>query len=225
MAPRRPCPSSGGSVTPSGVFVIGAGGHGKVVISTLQERGVEVVGVFDDDVAKRGGRLLGVPILGALNLLPEYADRGRFILAIGNNDHRARLAERLSWLGWATAVHPAAYVHPSARLEAGVVVFAGAVVQPETVVGAHSIVNTGATVDHDCEIGSYVHLAPGVHLAGGVTVGSRAMLGVGASVIPGLRIGEGAVVGAGSLVLRDVPPGETVAGVPAKPLRDRGAYD
>jgi len=52
-------------------------------------------------------------------------------------------------------------------------------------------------------------------------VGSRAMLGVGASVIPGVRIGEGAVVGAGSVVLRDVPPGETVAGAPAKPLRKR----
>jgi len=206
---------------PSGVFVMGAGGHGKVVVSTLQEQGAEVLGVFDDDAGKWGGRLLGVPVLGGLDLAPEYADRGRFILAIGDNDHRARLAERFARLDWATAVHPAAYVHPSVRLEAGVVVFAGAVVQPETAVGAHSIVNTGATVDHDCEVGSYVHLAPGVHLAGGVAVGSRAMLGVGASVIPGVRIGEGAVVGAGSVVLRDVPPGETVAGVPAKPLRKR----
>ncbi|GEM90758.1 hexapeptide transferase [Oceanithermus desulfurans NBRC 100063] len=206
-------------MTPSGVFVIGAGGHGKVVVSTLQERGVEVLGVFDDDAAKWGGRLLGVPVLGGLDLAPEYADRGRFILAIGNNDHRARLAERFARFDWATAVHPAAYVHPSARLRAGVVVFAGAVVQPETVVGAHSIVNTGTTVDHDCEVGSYVHLAPGVHLAGGVAVGSRAMLGVGASVIPGVRIGEGAIVGAGSVVLRDVSPGETVVGMPAKPLQ------
>lgn len=204
---------------PSGVFVIGAGGHGKVVVSTLQERGVEVLGVFDDDAGKWGRRLLGAPVLGGLDLALEYADRGRFILAIGNNDHRVRLAERFAHLDWATAVHPAAYVHPSVHLGSGVVVFAGAVVQPETAVGAHSIVNTGATVDHDCKVGSFVHLAPGVHLAGGVAVGSRAMLGVGASVIPGVQIGEGAVVGAGSVVLRDVPPGRTVTGVPAKPLQ------
>jgi len=218
---KRPCPSSGGSVTPSGVFVMGAGGHGKVVVSTLQERGVEVLGIFDDDDDKWGGFLLGVPVLGQLDLAFEYADKGRFILAIGDNNHRARLAERFARLDWATVVHPAAYVHPSARLGAGVVVFAGAIVQPEATVGAHSIVNTGATVDHDCEIGNYVHLAPGVHLAGGVAVGSRAMLGVGASVIPGVRIGEGVVVGAGSVVLRDVSPGEIVAGVPAKPLHKR----
>lgn len=205
-------------MTPSGVFVMGAGGHGKVVVSTLQERGVEVLGVFDDDAGKWAGRLLGVPVLGGLDLAPEYADRGRFILAIGDNDQRARLVERFACLDWATAVHPAAYVHPTVRLEAGVVVFAGAVVQPETAVGAHSIVNTGATVDHDCQIGDFAHLAPGVNLAGGVVVESRAMLGVGAVVVPGVRIGEGAVVGAGSVVIGNVDPGDTVAGVPARPL-------
>ena len=218
MAPTRLCPSSGDNVTPNGVFIIGAGGHGKVVVSTLQEQGMEVLGIFDDDINKWGRRLLGVPILGGLDLAQEYANKGRFILAIGNNDHRVRLAERFARFEWATAVHPTAYVHPSARLKTGVVVFAGAIVQPETTVGAHSIVNTGATVDHDCEVGSYVHLAPGVHLAGGVAVGNRAMLGVGALVTPGVQVGEGAIVGAGSVVLHDVPPGETVVGVPAKPL-------
>ena len=53
---------------------------------------------------------------------------------------------------------------------------------------------------------------------GEVVVGERAMIGAGAVVLPGVRIGEGASVAANSLVTEDVPPGETVAGVPARPM-------
>ena len=53
---------------------------------------------------------------------------------------------------------------------------------------------------------------------GDVVVGERAMIGAGAVVLPGVHIGEGAQVAANSLVADDVPPGVTVAGVPAEPV-------
>ena len=46
----------------------------------------------------------------------------------------------------------------------------------------------------------------------------RASLGSGAIVLCGVRIGEGAVIGAGAVVTRDVAPGDTVTGVPARAL-------
>jgi maltose O-acetyltransferase len=58
---------------------------------------------------------------------------------------------------------------------------------------------------------------------GDVVVGERAMIGAGAVVLPGVEIGAGAQVAANSLVAEDVPPGATVAGVPARPVeRDDG---
>jgi len=53
---------------------------------------------------------------------------------------------------------------------------------------------------------------------GEVVVGERAMIGAGAIILPGVEIGEGARIAANSLVTRDVPPGATVAGVPAEPM-------
>lgn len=46
-----------------------------------------------------------------------------------------------------------------------------------------------------------------------------ASLGSGSIVLGGVRVGAGALVGAGAVVSRDVPPGATVAGVPARVLR------
>jgi acetyltransferase-like isoleucine patch superfamily enzyme len=56
-----------------------------------------------------------------------------------------------------------------------------------------------------------------VVLSGQVMVEEGAFLGAGAVVLPGLRIGAGAVVAAGAVVTADVPAGQTVMGVPARP--------
>ena len=65
------------------------------------------------------------------------------------------------------------------------------------------------TGDGDLQTGEDWELLPTV-------VESRASLGSGAIVLGGVRIGAGAIVGAGAVVTRDVAPGETVAGVPAR---------
>jgi acetyltransferase-like isoleucine patch superfamily enzyme len=83
--------------------------------------------------------------------------------------------------------------------------------------------NIYSYVAHDCRIGDFVTFAPKVCCNGNVHVHDGAYIGTGAVIRQGtpekpLVIGEGAVVGMGAVVTRDVAPGATVVGNPARPL-------
>ena len=196
-----------------GIVVIGAGGHAKVVISTLLAHGLPIAAVFDDDETKWGTDEQGIRVSGM-----ERERGGRAIIGIGDNAKRREIARALNF-AWETVVHPSACVHPSAKLGRGTVVFAGAIVQPGAVIGDHVIVNTGATIDHDCIVGDYAHLAPGVHLAGSVQVGEGALIGIGSVALPGMKIGCWSTLGAGAVLIRDLADGIVAVGVPAKKLK------
>jgi len=194
--------------------VIGAGGHAKVVVATIEAAGGHVLQVLDDSPSLWGTAVMGRAIAGPISA--ELVPPGTLVvLAVGDNRGRASLAARLP-VRWGTVVHPSAIVHSSVVLGEGTVVFAGAVIQPDTRIGPHGIVNTSASIDHDGALGSFVHIAPGAHLAGRVTVGDGTLIGVGSAVIPGMAIGAWATVGAGSAVIRNVADGVTVAGCPAR---------
>ena len=195
--------------------VIGAGGHGKVVVATLQAAGQAMSAVMDSNPERVGSTVLGIPVqlLGA-----GTNAEGPAVIGVGDNAARKALAGRLAW-DWATAIHPTAIVHESVTVEPGAVVFAGAIIQPGAHIRSHAIVNTGARVDHDCDIEAFAHVAPGVSMSGGVRVGEGALVGVGASIAPGCTIGAWSIIGAGAVVTTDIPDHVTAVGVPARVIK------
>ena len=198
------------------LVVLGAGGHGKVLVSAAQEEGWHVIGVLDDDPSLKGQDVLGTEIMGGVDLL-DRLDFDAAVIGVGANLARQAFAGRIR-TKWTTVIHPSAVVHSDAEIGVGTVIFAGAIVQPGSVIGDHVILNTGASVDHDCRVGSFAHLAPGCALAGHVTVGEGAFVGIGSTAIPGAVIGAWATVGAGASVVQPVEDGMTVVGVPAHPV-------
>jgi bifunctional UDP-N-acetylglucosamine pyrophosphorylase/glucosamine-1-phosphate N-acetyltransferase len=56
-------------------------------------------------------------------------------------------------------------------------------------------------------------------------IGDKAFIGSDTMLVAPVKIGEGAHTGAGAVVTHDVPPGETVVGVPARPLRKQDKGD
>jgi len=53
-------------------------------------------------------------------------------------------------------------------------------------------------------------------LAGNVEIGEGTLIGMGAAILPHVKIGKWCKIGAGAVVVKDVPDGRTVIGVPAK---------
>lgn len=206
-------------------LIIGAGGHGKVVLDILRAAGEHrPVGFVDADPSLAGTTVGGLPVFGPVNQLPKLRQQHRIkgaIVAIGDNTVRRSYAARVVEHGYelVNAVHPAVVVSPTAIVGRNVVIAAGAVVCTEAKLADSVIVNTSAVVDHECVIGEAVHLAPMAALAGRVTVEPEAFVGMGARVIQCLTIGRRAVVGAGAVVLVDVPAYATVVGVPARVVK------
>ena len=206
------------------LVIVGAGGHGKVVLDIVRSAGrYEPVGFVDADTRLAGTKVGGVPVLGPTNVLVKLRQQRvrHAVIAIGDNRTRQRYAELLEGEGFelAGALHPTAFVSPTARLGKNVVVGPNASIITEARIGDGAIVNTGAIVEHECELGEFAHIAPAACLAGRVRVGAFAFVGIGAQVIPCMTVGEGATVGAGAVVIADVPAGATVVGVPARVVK------
>ncbi len=200
------------------LLLYGAGGHAKAVLEMAQAIGAfRIAGIVDDNPALTGISVLGIPVLGTRDILPQLAAQGIRLAANGvggiiNIDIRVKLFELLAGCGFAfpSLRHPRATLEPSAQVEDGVQVFANAYVGSSAILHEKCMINTGAIVSHDCEIGRYTHIAPGCLLAGHVHVGERALVGMGVTTTIGLKIGNGARVGNGAVLLADVPDRQIV---------------
>lgn len=147
------------------------------------------------------------------------------VLAIANSMVRERLAQRCSaegikpWLVQASNV----VIMDDVHLGEGAILCPFVTLTSNIRIGRHFHANLYSYVEHDCVIGDYVTFAPGVQCNGNILIEDHAYIGTGAMIKQGqpgspLTIGQGAIIGMGAVVTKDVPPGVTVVGNPAKPL-------
>lgn len=202
------------------IYLIGAGGHAKVVLSTLKALNLGVAGLFDDDNSKRGSLIFDIPVIGPITGSEIGIKDGDFVIAIGDNRIRKEVYENCRDKEFISIIHPNSFIDPTVKIGKGTVVFAGAIVQCNSSIGNQVILNTGCTIDHDCWIDDYCHIAPGVNVAGGVQIGEGVFIGIGSSVIPNVKIGKWSQIGAGSVVVNDIPPNVLAYGNPARIIKE-----
>jgi serine O-acetyltransferase len=128
----------------------------------------------------------------------------------------------LRWLGrlvsqfarWMTGIE----IHPGAKIGCCVFIDHG----------------MGVVVGETAEIGDGCTIYQGVTLGGTTlyrgekrhpTLGAGVVVGAGAKVLGGFTVGDGARVGSNAVVVREVPPGATVVGIPGRIVEDQQRVD
>lgn len=207
--------------------VYGAGGCGRGILPLARDQigsGADNRLVFVDDSAA-GQVINGYDVLGFDDFARISARQKRVAIAVADSRIRSNLAEKCEQHGIGFLTVRAANTIEMDNVEIG----EGALISPFVTftsnirVGVHFQANLYSYVEHDCIIGDFVTFAPRVCCNGNVHIGDHAYIGTGALIRQGrtgapLVIGEGATVGMGAVVTRDVAPGTTVIGVPARPL-------
>jgi sugar O-acyltransferase (sialic acid O-acetyltransferase NeuD family) len=206
------------------LVIIGAGDLGYETVALVERINAAssdpkwtLRGLLDDDPACHDSQVRSIPILGGCDWLETHPDVTS-VIAVGRSTVRQRVAEQMPDDSAPAGVlmDPSVHVPRTASLAEGVIVYAGSVLMENVTLHAHTIVDAQCTLGHDAVLGPFATLHPGVRISGCVHVGKAARLGAGSVVLPQCRIGAGATVGAGAVVTKDVPPGATMVGVPAR---------
>ncbi len=202
--------------------VYGASGFGREVMPLLRSQVLQdkdTSCVFVDDSGARES-VNGHECLTFEAFCAAPADERALTIAIGDSAIREQLLLKCQAACIAIIDVKAgnSIVMDDAKISEGLVLCAFTTITSNVSIGRQFHANMYSYVAHDCVIGDFVTFAPGAKVNGNVTIGDHAYLGSGAVIRQGLTIGQGATVGMGAVVTRDVPPGITVVGNPAKPL-------
>lgn len=206
--------------------VYGAGGCGRGLLPLLRNvaRSAGARLVFIDDGADVS-QINGVAVLNWQQFLQvEDADKS-VCLAVSSGTLRRKLYEKAvrEKLGLLNVQAENVVILDDVATGAGHCLSPFVTLTSNINIGLCFHANLYSYVEHDCVIGDFVTFAPGVkcngnvHIADDVYVGSGAVIRQGTQDKP-LRIGKGAVIGMGAVVTKDVPPGVTVVGNPARIL-------
>ena len=205
------------------LFIIGAGGLGREVAATIKSLGFWKSVCFIDDNIQPNTKVNGLPVVGNLSYLLKVDRRVDVHIAIGVPAIRKSVLDTISVnanLQFPNIIHPSVRIHDEThvRLGRGNYLADGTIITTNVTLSDFNLINLMCTIGHDTVIGSNCSVMPSVNISGGAKLEDNVYVGTGVKLIKSTVLGEGCTVGAGAVVNKDIPAGETWAGVPAKKI-------
>jgi sugar O-acyltransferase (sialic acid O-acetyltransferase NeuD family) len=203
---------------PQALFIFPCNGNAIEALDCLRAT-EEFIAFIDDSPQKQGTYVHGYPVLSR-SVLDEFPHARLLAVPGGPTSFRWRkqIIESLNVSSerYTSVIHASARISDLAHIGHNVLIMAGAVVTSNAVIGNHVCILPNTVIHHDVVIEAWSLIGSNVTIAGNTSVGENCYIGSGSSVKNGLIIGDGVMVGLASNVIRDVLPGATVAGNPAR---------
>lgn len=185
------------------LYLIGGGGHCKVLVDVLHILGAKIGG-YNDIVQVEWLESLTIPRISE-EKLENLCKRGaQLVMAFIGTDVstlKRRMEKMRMYESYGAilpkVIHPKAIISATATIKEGSQVLAGAVINPYSTVESGSIINTRGVVEHDVVVKSGSHIAPGAIVLGNATIGENCYIGASSIVIQGISVSNNAFIKAG----------------------------
>lgn len=205
------------------LYIIGAGSVGGHVALNIEEYSDDyaIQGFFDDDPEKVGTEQFGFKVLGPVDQALELRQEA-LVIGIAFPSVKRQIVEKLSMnpsLVYPSLVHKKAWISKDVKVGQGCIIYPGTAINYGSDIKDFVVINMNCSLGHHTEVGRYSSFAPGVNTGGHSTVEEAVDVGIGVSTLQDVRVGDDSTVGGQSMIVQDVIPESTVAGVPAKVIK------
>lgn len=185
-----------------GLLIIGAGGHGKVVVEAAElENKYNEIAFLDDN--SKVDKIYDFHVVGKIKDYKKFKDKYKYaFVAIGNNKVRLDLIDELLKEGFIvpSIIHPRATVSKYSKLDFGTIVLSGSIVNVNCSIGKGCILNINSTLDHDSTLEDGVHVSSGAVIRSMVRIGELSTIKAGACITQGQIIEKSTVINPGTVI-------------------------
>jgi sugar O-acyltransferase (sialic acid O-acetyltransferase NeuD family) len=202
------------------LYLCGAGNSEGVrlalTINRKENRWAQIV-ILDDDFKKHGRLILGVEVIGSLDLLasvpPGCGEVANLVARTALKRWSVRRRLLAYGLPFASLIHPDVDIS-GVTFGPDILIYQNADIGPEVSIGEGSVVFMGTAVGHESKLQEGCIVAPHAVVNARVELGEGAYVGSNATLLPEVKVGAWATIGAGTMAMRNVPAGATLLGVP-----------
>ena len=200
------------------IYIFGAGGHTRSLISLLKNQSIEIVGIYDDTFNTKEDEIIGsYKVIGDIPAPAGFL--GKIILSYGDNLKRKGFYENFkSHLFDGNISHSTSSIDISVKFGTANFMFARTVINTDVQIGDNNIINTGSIIEHEVKIGSHNHISVGSILCGRVNIGNECFIGAGAVINDKIKICDGVTIGSNSVVIKSINESGIYVGNPVRKI-------